>query len=271
MFKEISFPEHEYESIQNYLNKQGYCYTTRVYKEVGKYKEGELYTAPWGDVLQIDEVKTYRKVSERPFYDEMSEDEKMEIYKYSEEMGLPYEFIKFSRSTGMNKKVIVVPYDESWKSAFEEIKKEIKDAIGDLIIGIEHVGSTSVEGLSAKPCIDIDVIIEDYGVFGSVVSKLAMIGYMHEGNLGIKDREAFRYSDKPHLQKHHLYVCPQQSEELYRHITFRDFLRSNPEAVRKYGLTKETAARLYPDDIEKYMEYKAPCIEELYKMCGLES
>lgn len=271
MFKEISFPEHEYESVQNYLNKLGYCYTTRVYKEVGKYKEGELYTAPWGDVLQIDEVKTYRKVSERPFYDEMSDEEKIEIYKYSEEMGLPYEFIKFSRSTGMNNKVIVGPYDEAWKSAFEEIKKEIEDAIGDLIIGIEHVGSTSVEGLSAKPCIDIDVIIKDYGVFDSVVSKLAMIGYTHEGNLGIKDREAFKYSDKPHLKKHHLYVCPQQSEELYRHITFRDFLRSNPEAVRKYGLKKETAARLYPDDIEKYMEYKAPCIEELYKMCGLES
>lgn len=100
MFKEISFPEHEYESIQNCLNRLGYCYTTRVYKEIGKYKVGELYMAPWGEVLKIDEVKTYHKVSERPFYDEMSEDEKMEIRKYSEEMGLPYEFIKFSRMYG---------------------------------------------------------------------------------------------------------------------------------------------------------------------------
>lgn len=49
MFEEISFPEREYESIQNYLNKLGYFYTTRVYKEIGKYKVGELYTAPWGD------------------------------------------------------------------------------------------------------------------------------------------------------------------------------------------------------------------------------
>lgn len=168
------------------------------------------------------------------------------------------------------KSVIVVPYDEAWKSAFEEIKKEIKGAIGELIIGIEHVGSTSVEGLSAKPCIDIDVIIKDYSVFDSVVSKLEMIGYTHQGNLGIKDREAFKYSNKPHLQKHHLYVCPEHSEELYRHITFRDFLRNNPEAVKKYGSTKETAAQLFPDDMEKYIEYKTPCIEELYKMCGLK-
>ena len=73
------------------------------------------------------------------------------------------------------KKVIVVPYDKAWKSAFEEIKREIELVIGDLIIGIEHVGSTSVEGLSAKPIIDIDVVIKDFchlprkpGGFGAV-------------------------------------------------------------------------------------------------------
>lgn len=99
MFEEISFPENEYDSIQICLNKLGYCYTTRVYKEIGKYKVGKLYTAPWGDVLKIDEVRTYWKVSERPFYDEMTEDEMTEIRKYSEDIGLPYEFIKFSKST----------------------------------------------------------------------------------------------------------------------------------------------------------------------------
>lgn len=97
IYKEISFPEYEYESVQSYLDRLGYCYTTRVYKEVGKYKVGELYVAPWGDVLKIDEVTKYWKVSDRPFYDEMSDDEKQEISEYSEDMGLPYEFIKFSR------------------------------------------------------------------------------------------------------------------------------------------------------------------------------
>ena len=168
------------------------------------------------------------------------------------------------------KKVVVLPYDRTWKFAFEEIKREIEGAIGDLIIGVEHVGSTSVEGLSAKPIIDIDVVIKDYSTFDAVISKLEAIGYIHEGNLGIKDREAFKYSDKPHLQQHHLYVCPQQSEELYRHITFRDFLVNNSEAVKKYSAVKEKAAQLFPDNIEKYIEYKSPCIEELYKLCGLK-
>ena len=167
-------------------------------------------------------------------------------------------------------RVIVAPYDVAWKSAFEDIKIEIESALGDLIIGIEHVGSTSVEGMSAKPCIDVDVIIKDYTVFDAVVSKLASIGYIHEGDLGIKDREAFKYTDKPHLMSHHLYVCPQNSEELRRHITFRDFLRINAEAARKYSSVKETAAELFPDDIDKYIEYKSPCIEELYKQCGLK-
>ena len=162
-------------------------------------------------------------------------------------------------------RVVVLPYNVQWKDDFEKIKSEIINAIGDLIIGVEHVGSTSVEGMSAKPCIDIDVIIKDYSNFDIIVSKLEVIGYIYEGNLGIEDREAFKYFNKPHL-----YVCPQKSEELYRHITFRDFLRNNADAVKKYSYVKETAARLFPNDIEKYMEYKSPCIEELYTLCGLK-
>ena len=168
------------------------------------------------------------------------------------------------------KRVVVLPYDPKWKSDFENIRREIESAIGDLIVGIEHVGSTSVEGLSAKPCIDIDVVIKDYSVFDEVIEKLGAIGYIYEGNLGIENREAFKYLDKPHLKTHHLYVCPQQSEELYRHITFRDFLRRTPEAVKRYSAVKEKAAQLFPNDIEKYIAYKSPCIEELYRICGLK-
>ncbi len=167
------------------------------------------------------------------------------------------------------KNVIVLPYDPKWKTDFENIKRELVSVIGDLVVCIEHVGSTSVEGLSAKPIIDIDVVISDYSVFDSVVSKLGTIGYVHEGNLGIKDREAFKYSDKPHLQKHHLYVCPQNSRELLRHITFRDFLRNNPDAIKEYSEVKERGAKLFPDNMDKYIEYKTSCIEKMYSLCGL--
>ena len=105
-----------------------------------------------------------------------------------------------------------------------KIKSEIEEAIGDLIIGIEHVGSTSVEGMSAKPFIDIDVIIYDYSSFAAAVDGLKSIGYIHEGDLGIKDREAFKYTEKTHLMTHHLYVCPKSSEELRRRAFARAFL-----------------------------------------------
>ena len=167
------------------------------------------------------------------------------------------------------KRVVVLPYTEQWTTDFETIKQEIESALSDLIIGIEHVGSTSVKGLSAKPCIDIDVVIRDYSVFEAVVARLADIGYTHQGDLGIAGREAFWYDNKPNLQNHHLYVCPQDSQELHRHITFRNYLRTHPEAVVKYSAVKVNAARLYPDDITKYIAYKSPCIEELYSLCGL--
>ena len=167
------------------------------------------------------------------------------------------------------RKVIVLPYDEAWKTAFEAIKAEIESALGELILGIEHVGSTSVEGMSAKPCIDLDVIIKDDSMLDAVIERLAEIGYIHEGDLGINGREAFKYTDKPHLMTHHLYVCTESSDELRRHIVFRDFLRNDPDAAKRYSAIKETAAKLYPNDIDKYIEYKAPCIQELYVQCGL--
>ena len=123
--------------------------------------------------------------------------------------------------------------------------------------------------MSAKPCIDIDVVIADSSLLPAVIERLADVGYIHEGDLGIKDREAFRYTNKPHLMTHHLYVCTVTSEELHRHLTFRDHLRGNPQAVQKYSRIKEKAAELYPYDIDKYMEYKAPCIKEIYRLCGL--
>ena len=168
------------------------------------------------------------------------------------------------------RKVYVEPYNPEWKKDFERIKNEINSAIGDLIVGIEHVGSTSVEGLSAKPCIDIDIVIRDYSVFDELVRLLDAIGYIHEGDLGIKDRQAFKYTDKPHLRSHHLYVCPQNSEELKRHVAFRDYLRAHPNARAKYSAVKEKAAELFPNDINGYMAYKSSCIEELYAECGIK-
>ncbi len=167
------------------------------------------------------------------------------------------------------KSVVVLPYDARWEQAFARIKDEIQEALGPLALSIEHVGSTSVRGLSAKPIIDIDVVIRDASVLPAVIDRLRAAGYEHEGDLGIPGREAFRYDGKEHLQKHHLYVCPQDSAELKRHVAFRNYLRSNPEAVIEYSRIKEEGAALYPKDIEKYIQHKSPFIEKIYREIGV--
>ena len=167
------------------------------------------------------------------------------------------------------RQVVVVPYDEGWEQDYLAIAAEISEALGKRAVAIEHVGSTAVPGLSAKPIIDIDVVIRDYSAFDAVVHALQSIGYYHEGDLGIAGREAFGYDGKTHLQKHHLYVCPQDSPELKRHTAFRDYMRAHPDAAREYGRVKEEGASLHPNDIEGYIEHKSAFIGRIYRELGL--
>lgn len=164
--------------------------------------------------------------------------------------------------------VEVLPYTPKWKQDFENIKEELAAALGNLAKAIEHVGSTSVEGLAAKPIIDIDAVVavED---MQAAIHALASIGYIHEGDLGIAGREAFRYEGKEHLQAHHLYLCPEDSPELKRHLLFRDYLKEHPESAREYGEIKQEAAKRFPDDIESYIEFKSPVIDRIYREIGL--
>ena len=170
--------------------------------------------------------------------------------------------------------ILVLPYDKKWQQDFLDIKKELTEALemsqeqGSLALAIEHVGSTSVPGLSAKPIIDIDVVVRA-GDVQAAIQALAGIGYNHEGNLGIPGREAFGYSGKEHLREHHLYLCPENSPELKRHLAFRDFLRTHPQAVEEYSRIKLEAAKLFPHDIDGYINHKSPVIEKIYKEIGL--
>ena len=166
------------------------------------------------------------------------------------------------------KNVVVEKWNPKWKDEFERIADSLGEDVIYNSIKIEHVGSTSVEGLSAKPIIDLDIVIEN-DKFEIIKRLLKDKGYKYEGDLGIEGREAFSYSGKEELMTHHLYVCPQDSKELFKHITFRNFLKNNADLAAEYSKVKEQAAVLYPDDIDKYMEFKSEIIERIYKRCRL--
>lgn len=163
---------------------------------------------------------------------------------------------------------MVVPYDPLWAMAFEKIKNELTPVLGATVLAIEHVGSTAVPGLYAKPIIDIDIVIE-HGVFDRVTERLREAGYTHVGNQGIEGREAFKYEDKPHLMKHHLYVCEKDAAELKRHLALRDYLRQHKGSRDQYSHIKRVMAEKYPHDIDQYIKGKEPVILEIYKKAGL--
>lgn len=99
---------------------------------------------------------------------------------------------------------------------------------------------------------------------------LKSIDYISEGDLGIHGREAFRYYNKEHLMKHHLYVCNKDNKELHRHIKFRDYLKAHKLERDRYGSIKKEMTEKYPEDIDLYINGKEQIILEIYKKCRLD-
>lgn len=175
-------------------------------------------------------------------------------------------------------KIIVVEYSEAWPQVFEDLKKVYEKYLGGLVIDIQHVGSTAVPGLAAKPVIDIDLIIENGERLQPVITQLEQLDYIYEGDLGIKDREAFkRKSDQTPADGsnriwpvHHLYCCINNSAPVRNHLQLRDYLRSHPEKVSAYGELKKKLAAQFPFDIDQYVEHKTAFITEALKETGFD-
>ena len=139
--------------------------------------------------------------------------------------------------------MVIVNYDEKWPDDFLKIKEKLQKVISTPC-EVEHVGSTSIPGMKAKPIIDIDVGLDNWEDFETVKNALAEIGYEHEGDKGITGREAFCRNGKVHNEildsvDHHLYVCSVDNEEYKRHILFRNYLRKHTEARERYNQIKE--------------------------------
>ncbi|WHY27348.1 GrpB family protein [Bacillus wiedmannii] len=151
----------------------------------------------------------------------------------------------------MKQRITIEEYNIKWESEFNKLQSLINNAIKELVFSIEHVGSTSVKGLTSKPILDIDIVIEDYEIFPEVVTKLETIGYYHQAEWSFKGREAFGRKDafvpwdgeSIVWMEHHLYVCDKNSEELRKHIAFRDYLREHEDVAIEYGRLKEKLAR----------------------------
>lgn len=160
----------------------------------------------------------------------------------------------------------VVDYDPSWPAQFEQLRSHIWGAVGEVAVSVEHVGSTSVPGLAAKPIIDIDVVVPSIADLGRVIERLATLGYAHSGDLGIEGREAFE--SPPGLPGHHLYACVRGSTALNNHLTVRDWLRRDSVAAARYGMLKKRLAALSPADMDKYVAGKTDFLLGVLREAG---
>lgn len=158
--------------------------------------------------------------------------------------------------------MLIKEYDVRWPKEFIKISTVLSDVLNGIAHRIEHVGSTSVPGLAAKPIIDIDVVYMNPCDFLEIGKRLYRLGYIHNGNQGIPEREAFKRFESHHMHpildkiRHHLYVCPAESVELKRHILFRDYLIENEWARKAYSDLKKDIAVRADNDHKVYASMK---------------
>jgi|SRR5579864_3718835 len=163
----------------------------------------------------------------------------------------------------MSAPIVIEDYDPHWPEQFEVLRARIAPALGPLAAVIEHVGSTAIPGLAAKPIIDIDVLLRSAADLPEAITRLATLGYLHRGDLGVPGREAFR--PPPDDVPHHLYVCVPESLEYARHVTFRDHLRTHPEDAGAYERLKRALAVEFGDDREAYNQAKTHFVEAILR------
>jgi len=150
--------------------------------------------------------------------------------------------------------IVIAGYDAGWPALFERLAEPVRAVVADLGARVDHVGSTAVPGLAAKPVIDMDVVVPSAADVPETIERLRGLGYVYQGDKGIRGREAFLWP--PTTPVHHLYVVVDGSDPHTDHVRFRDHLREHPDAAREYAALKRELAQRYGMDRLRYTEAK---------------
>jgi len=165
---------------------------------------------------------------------------------------------------------VICPYNKEWISMFQDLSDFLKLKL-ETYIRIEHVGSTSIPGMDAKPVIDIDIEIPSKAVFKQIKKELEVIGYIYCGDLGIEGREAFIRSENGDSVldtiSHNLYVCASDNDEYKRHILFREKLKSNKKLREEYKAIKyEILEKVGSNNRQGYVKMKENHYKSFFKI-----
>ena len=155
--------------------------------------------------------------------------------------------------------VELVPHDPKWSKLADDEANRILEGLTIQIIGIYHIGSTSVPGIKAKPIIDFVLEVENLEEVIESISEFEALGYLSKGEFGIPGRQFFT-RDTHGERSHHLHVFQTGHPDIERHTVFRDYLRANPEAAREYEQLKEKLAKRFPKQSGNYTAAKSDFI-----------
>ncbi|MBN6206807.1 GrpB family protein [Ralstonia pickettii] len=155
----------------------------------------------------------------------------------------------------------VTVFNKEWAVLFEEEAEKIKYIFGENLISIDHIGSTSVAGLKAKPIIDIMPVVKNIYLVDQNNEEMQKLGYEPMGEFGIAGRRYFRKGQEK--RTHHVHIFQEGSPDIKRHIAFRDYLRAHPNLRDRYGALKSKLAEQFPFDKESYINGKDALVKEI--------
>lgn len=167
-------------------------------------------------------------------------------------------------NVGMNRATVSLsPHDANWSKAFKEVEIMLREKI-PTGLDLHHIGSTSIPGIHAKPILDILGVVPSIEVFDAHQSTLESLGFVYKGEYGIPHRRyCVLYDENEKVGLIHLHVFAKSNSEVERHLVFRDYLRSSPDAAYRYEDLKKKLAQSFAEARTSYSEGKAKLITQL--------
>lgn len=171
-----------------------------------------------------------------------------------------------------NRPIVVVDYDSQWPILFEKEKEVIIAALGNRFLMVEHIGSTAVPGLAAKPVIDIAVGIQSLADAPVLIPHIEQLGYIYDPILEqLVPERRFFWKGTPTVHTYHLHLAEPDHPVLLQPLQFRDYLRRHPEAAEEYGVIKRELAISCVQDMDAYVTGKSGFIQKVMLQIEKES
>ena len=159
--------------------------------------------------------------------------------------------------------IVLVPYDPAWPGAFAREAAGLTDSLGDVLLSVEHIGSTSIPGLAAKPVIDILAVVERVDALDTRSTSFEALGYQVMGEFGIAGRRYFRKDDADGRRTHQVHAYSLGADEVTRHLNFRDYLRAHEAVAEGYLSLKKALIDRCVDDMPCYSDGKTDFIRDI--------